>query len=93
MNMSLGFTEHLSTRANRRGDRALDPNYGRAVDPDEGRAAEFRTKIWCARQESNLYREFRKLLFYPLNYGRQRQDYSGSQEHLLTTPRVRLIPL
>ena len=33
---------------------------------------------WRARQESNLYRELRKLLFYPLNYGRLGVNYSGS---------------
>ena len=27
--------------------------------------------IWRARQESNLYLELRRLLFYPLNYGRE----------------------
>lgn len=26
---------------------------------------------WCARQESNLYQELRRLPFYPLNYGRK----------------------
>ena len=35
------------------------------------------TASWRARQESNLYRELRKLLFYPLNYGRRDSNYSG----------------
>ena len=33
-------------------------------------------KNWCARQESNLYQELRKLSFYPLNYRRQADDCS-----------------
>ncbi len=35
---------------------------------------------WWLRQESNLYQKFRKLLFYPLNYGANSQlrDYKNS---------------
>ena len=29
----------------------------------------FVKNTWCSRQESNLYQKFRKLRFYPLNYG------------------------
>ena len=31
------------------------------------------SKSW-SRQESNLYLKFRKLLFYPLNYGTLRKE-------------------
>ena len=42
--------------------------------------------LWRARQESNLYRELRKLLFYPLNYGRRVLNYTHNEQSCSSLP-------
>lgn len=44
--------------------------------------------IWYPRQESNLYLEFRKPSFYPLNYGDAGSKRSGLASKVALTGRV-----